>query len=827
MKDFWALPVTQLLNQLDASENGLTDEEARKRKKSGRINAPSQLKRDLHLFFKQFKSPLVLILITAVVLSSALSEFTNTAIILSIVILTGVLGFVQERKADRAVTKLLELVKVTATVMRDGSEHEVPFEALVPGDIIIFNAGDIIPADCRLIRSVDLHTNEASLTGESFPQEKDAMDLPIETPIGKRKNCLFQGTSVVNGTATALITNIGADTFLGSIASGLKRLPGETDFEKGFRKFGYLLMRVTLVIALVIVTLNVYLGRPLIDSFLFGLSLALGMTPELLPAIVTITLSKGARQLAEKKVITKKLEAIQNLGSINVFCVDKTGTLTEGKPVVQSAIDIEGNSSDKVRLYAYLNAVYETGFANPLDEALRSLEVKIDGYTKFDEVPYDFIRKRLSIVVSFGGRHIMITKGAVKKVLEICDKIELKNTVQAPLDLHEQINKLQDTYGEQGARTIAVAWKDVTGDPLINKDDEQGMTFLGLVVLSDTPKPGIQDSLRRLNSAGIKIKLITGDNEKVARHLSSLVGLSSPWILTGNMLNTITDEALVPKVMEVSVFAETEPHQKERIVRALRKAGNVVGYIGDGINDVAAMKSADVSISVDSAVDVAKEAADIVLMERNLDILAEGVYEGRKTFTNTMKYIFITCSANMGNMFSMAAASIFLPFLPLLPKQILLTNFLTDLPAMTLSGDNVEKESIVQSAKWNNSSIQRFMIVFGGISSLFDFLTFGILMLVFHATTIQFQTGWFIESVVSEMVTLLIIRTRRPVFKSSPGKDLLITTVILMGTVFLLPYSMLAGGLGLVVLPNAMILAMIGVVILYGFVMEVTKRYFF
>lgn len=743
---FWSTPVQELLDQLGASEQGLTGAEAERRLKSAsHVRTESPLRRELSMFIRQFASPLVLILVVAVILSSVLGEFADSSIIVVIILLTGIVGYLQERRASAATRKLLEMVQTKATVIRDGKVSDIPIQQVVPGDLVELNAGDIIPGDGRLLKENDLHVNEASLTGESFPQEKEVTELPDETPLNKRTNCVFQGSSVINGSARMLVVVTGPNTEFGSIAASLARSAPETAFETGIRKFGYLLMQVTLIIALLITALNVYLGKPFTDSFLFGLSIALGMTPELLPAIVTITLSAGARRMAQKKVIVKKLSAIQNFGSIDVFCADKTGTLTEGVVRVESLVDFQGIESERVKTYAYLNAAFESGFSNPIDEALRQLKNNglidpgVDQYSKVDEVPYDFIRKRLSVVVNEGARKVMITKGAFNNVIEVCTRVDVNGTPHEIRDHRATIEKLYQANSADGLRTIAIAYKDVTEDPVIDKEDETEMVFLGFIALADPPKKGIDLSIRALATSGISVKLITGDNALVAAHLSKRIGLDTPSVLTGTQLKQLSDEALVQRVTDINVFAETEPNQKERIIRALRKSGAVVGYIGDGINDVSAMKSADVSISVDGAVDVAKETADIVLLEKDLDILKEGIDEGRKTFANTMKYVFITSSANFGNMFSMAIASVFLPFLPLLPTQILLTNFLTDLPAMALPHDRVEKERILKPSRWDTKSIRNFMIVFGIESSFFDIITFITLLWFFsqHPRAIQ------------------------------------------------------------------------------------------
>lgn len=826
---YWSAELSELLKKTNSTENGLSNEEAGKRLKETKTPPPrSPFVSDLLLLFGQFKSPLVLILIFAVILASALGEYTNSFIILGIILLSGLLGFWQERNASRALQKLRAMVQVNTSVLRSGKVKDITASEVVPGDIVLLNAGDIIPGDCILLEGNDLHVNEATLTGESFPAEKTPGILPVDTPLSKRTNCVLKGTSVVNGTAKVLVVYTGTHTEFGKISAELGMHQPETSFERGVKKFGYMIMRVTIVLSVLILIINIYLGKAVSDSVLFALALAVGMAPELLPAIVTITLSAGAKRMAEKKVIVKKLSSIQNLGSVNIFCSDKTGTLTEGVVKVQATVDAHGNPSDRVKTFAYLNAKFETGFTNPLDEAIRNLtDINTEGYEKVDEVPYDFIRKRLSIAVRFEKKHLLITKGAVKNILEVCEWAALAKGEPVPLQqVVETIRSTQQQYSAQGFRTIGVCYKDITGDPIINKDDETGMTFLGFIVLSDPLKSGITETIKELRDSGIAFKLITGDNQLVAAHVCTQIGLSQD-ILTGSDLRTMNDDALAIKVKDVDVFAETEPDQKERLVRAMQKTGNVVGYIGDGINDASALKAADVGISVDTAVDVAKETADIVLLEKDLKVLHDGILEGRKTFINTLKYIFITTSANFGNMISVAATSLFLPFLPLLPKQILLLNLLSDLPAMAISSDSVDAEQLTKPRKWDTKLIQKFMIVFGIESSLFDLLTFGVLLWFFKTTPERFQTGWFLESVATEILILLVIRTQRTFLKSKPGKHLLFA-VLFVGTVtIILPYLPFADFLGLSPLPWQMVVGMISIALLYALVAEFTKHYFF
>jgi Mg2+-importing ATPase len=714
-------------------------------------------------------------------------------------------------------------------VIRDGITKEVPLEQIVPGDIVVLNAGDIIPGDGLVQESKDLFVDEAMLTGETFPVEKMTAVLPAETLLDQRTNALWMGTHVVSGSATALIVHTGKETEFGKVSERLKLRPQETEFEHGIRRFGYFLMEVTLLLVVGIFAINVYLGRPILDSFLFSLALAVGLTPQLLPAIISINLSHGAKRMAQKKVIVKRLSSIENFGSMNVICSDKTGTLTEGIVQLQSALDVDGNESEKVLLQAYINAFYETGFTNPIDEAIRNNKhFDLSGYQKQDEIPYDFIRKRLSILVSYNNSHLMVTKGALQNVLDVCSSVETKDgkVVDIAKNL-DQIQKHLEEFSRKGLRTLGVAYKNMGSDSRFTKDHESGMIFSGFLILFDPPKPNILETITGLKNLGVSLKIITGDNHLVAANVSLQMGLKNTKIMTGSDLGHLSDSALMKKVGAVDVFAEIEPNQKERIILALKKAGNVVGYMGDGINDASALHVADVGISVESAVDVAKDAADIVLLEKGLDVLVQGVREGRITFANTLKYVFMATSANFGNMFSMAGVSLFLPFLPLLPKQILLTNLMTDFPEMTIATDNVDNEMVNYPRRWDIKAIRKFMVTFGIVSSVFDFLTFGLLLLILHATQVQFRTGWFMESVISASMIVLVIRSRKPFFRSQPGKYLLIATLSIFAVTLILPFTPLAGIFGFSPLPIHFILLIGLIVLCYIFTTELVKKIFY
>ena len=828
---FWSVSAAEILEQLRTRSQGLSEREAQERlaRYGSNLLKPKKRIDALSLFFSQFKSPIILILLFAAVLSLFLHDSADAVIILIIVLVSGLLGFWQEKGAANAVEKLLAIVQIKAAVIRDGESREVPVEEIVPGDMVVLNAGDVIPGDCVILESKDLFVDEATLTGETYPVEKTARVLPEETPLSQRTNALFMGTHVVSGNAKAVVVHTGRETEFGRVSERLTLRPPETEFERGVRRFGYLLLEVTLVLVMAIFAINVYFKRSVLESFLFALALAVGLTPQLLPAIISINLSHGAKRMALKKVIVKRLASIENFGSMNVLCSDKTGTLTEGVVQFHSVTDVDGSESEKVYLYAYLNAIHETGFVNPIDKAIRThRQLDVASYQKRDEVPYDFIRKRLSILVCEEERYLMITKGALFNVLEVCTSAETSNgTIVDLLTKRDQIEQNFEKLSREGLRILGVAYKNVTSKTLLSKEDEKEMTFLGFLILFDPPKPGMIETLGQLNHLGVSLKMITGDNEFVASQVGQQVGLSNRPPLTGRDLRAMSDEALLSQVKDVDIFAEVEPNQKERIILALRKSGNVVGYMGDGINDASALHSADVGISVESAVDVAKEAADIVLLEKNLDVLVEGVREGRATFANTLKYVFMATSANFGNMFSMAGASLFLPFLPMLPSQILLTNLLTDFPEMTIATDSVDREWVEKPRRWDIKFIRNFMTTFGPVSSIFDFLTFGVLLLILHAQPDSFRTGWFLESVVSASLIVLVIRTRRPFFESRPGKYLLAATLLIAAVTLVLPFSPLGGLFEFRPLPVSFFIALGAIMILYIVAAEIAKRIFY
>jgi len=828
---WWATSVEQAAHDLGSSLNGLSTAEATARLRRYGANTPQgkQSSRVLPLLLRQLGSPIVLVLIAAAVLSFFMHDPADTGIILFIVIASGLLGFWQEYRAASAVESLQQLVAVRAAVVRDGVAATVALEEVVPGDVVLVSAGVNAPADCRLIETRDLFVNEATLTGETFPVEKMRGDVPADTPLAHRSNAVFQGTHVVSGTGRALVVRTGRDTQFGAIAGRLRIRPDETDFERGVRQFGMLLIRVTLILVILIFAFNVYLQRPVLDSFLFALALAVGLTPELLPAIISVNLASGARRMAARKVIVKRLVSIENFGGMNVLCSDKTGTLTEGKVRLGGALDVEGNPSSRTLQLAAINAAFQTGFRNPIDDAVTAAaSQQALAASRLDEIPYDFARKRLSVLAAMGNETALITKGALVQLLETCTQVERSDGRVVSIEEYRQaIQERYVAFSARGLRTLGLATKSLPGRTAIAREDERDLTFVGFLLFADPPKAGIAATIEELQGLGVALKVITGDNRLVAQEIASQIGLSNAKIVSGQDLGHVSDDALPQLARDTDIFAEVEPNQKERIIRALRKAGHVVGYMGDGINDAPALHAADVGLSVQGAADVAKEAADIVLLERDLGVLAAGVREGRATFANTEKYVFMASSANFGNMFSMAGVSLLLPFLPLLPKQILLTNLLTDLPEMTIATDRVDAEAVERPRRWDVKFIRDFMLRFGLLSSVFDFLTFGVLFFFLKASPEMFRSGWFVESVVSASLVVLVLRTRGPFWRSRASIALTLATLTVVAAAIALPYTLLGRVFSFIPLPPVFLALMGLIVVAYIGAAELLKRAFY
>jgi P-type Mg2+ transporter len=833
---YWSLSSEQLLSALHSNAGGLQQADAEDRIRRFGLNALQVQGRTtaLHLLLRQFRSPLVLILIFAAIVSVFVGEWTDAVIVLAIVLGSTMLGFVQEYQAGNAVEKLRSQVTIKSSILRGGQPQVLPSEQAVPGDVALLAAGSLIPADGVVLEANDFFVNQAVLTGETFPVEKVAGPVPTTASLAERANCVFMGTSVGSGTAKVLLVQTGAATVFGRIAERLKLRPPETEFERGIQRFGYLLTQVMLVMVVIVLAINILLNKPPIDSLLFALALAVGLAPELLPAIISITLAHGAQQMAKRGVIVRRLNAIENFGSMDTLCTDKTGTLTEGVVRLDGALDPEGRPSAAVLRSTYLNAHFQTGLNNPLDEAVigyaQQAGVDISTESKVDEIPYDFVRKRLSVVVGNAqGARTLIAKGALDSVLSICSHVQVGETLGALDDARRaDIEGRYSDWSAQGFRVLGVATKTVDAHAeAYSTADERDLTFAGFLLFFDPPKSDVQKAIVDLAARGVQLKIITGDNQKVARHVAEAVKLPVAGVLTGSALNGMRDEALWHSAENTTIFAEVDPNQKERIILALRKTGHVVGYMGDGINDAPALHAADVGISVDTAVDVAKDAADFVLLRQDLDILRQGIDEGRVTFANTLKYILTTISANFGNMFSMAGASLLLPFLPLLAPQILLNNFLSDIPATTIAADNVDPEWVAMPRRWNTAFIRDYMVLFGLVSSIFDFLTFGVLLFLFRASPVEFRTGWFIESLLTELVIALVVRTRHVFFRSRPSTLLLASSVVVAGIALTIPYLPFSSWFGFVPLPASLMLAMIVLTALYVVVTEVTKKYFY
>lgn len=835
-EQYWSQPPDVLFKALETSANGLDQLEAQHRLEQYGPNRLSAQKKasDIGLFLNQFKSPITLMLLIATGISAVLRDWADALIILVIVFSSAILSFIQERNANHASEKLRSQIATNSDVIRDNEPQTIPAWQVVPGDIVLLSAGSLVPADGLVLEAKDFFINQAALTGESLPVEKNPDPISADAVLAGRTNTVFMGTNVRSGSARVLIVNTGKDAVFGQLASRLALRPPENEFQRGIRRLGYLLSEIMLIMVLAIFFFNVFFHKPVLDSLLFSVALAVGLTPQLLPAIININLSKGSQAMAKQGVIVRRLESIENFGSMDILCADKTGTLTEGVVRLDAAKDSQGQPSDVVSRYAYLNASFQTGLPNPLDEAIiAGRQPEIDRFTKLDEIPYDFTRKRLSVVVqeSHAAQTVaplLITKGALENVLSVCSGVAEDQQIQ-PIDKtrRAQILQLYTQWSEQGFRVLGVAIKEVAQQPSYSRLDENDMTFVGFLLFFDPPKVGVKETLEQLKQLGVRLKIITGDNKLVARHIAQAIGLDEISLLAGAELDDLREEALWHAAEQTDIFAEIDPNQKERIILALKKNGHVVGYLGDGINDAPSLHTADVGISVANAVDVAKEAADLVLLKQDLSVLRQGILLGRKTFANTLKYIFMATSANFGNMFSMAIASLFLPFLPMLPKQILLINFLTDLPEMTIASDHVDDVLIDHPHRWDIAFVRRFMFVFGPLSSIFDLLTFGFLLRTMQANQVLFHTGWFVESVLSAGIVVFAVRTRLPFIRSMPSKAMLGMTLLVAGITIVLPYTPLAGLLGFAPLPLTYLLSIFGIIALYFLSAELAKHWFY
>lgn len=825
---YWTLTPEQALQQLRSRASGLSVDEAATRLQTygpNRVHARRTLSR-ARVLGSQFKSPLLLLLLLAAAVSALTGAWFDAGIVLVIVAASTGIGFTREYASQRAAAALERGLSTHTSVIRQGQLLRLPLADVVPGDIVQLTAGSLVPGDGLLLHATDFFVSEAVLTGESFPVQKHVGTSAVDATLSHRANCVFLGTNVRSGTARCLVVQTGGETEFGAIAARLQPRRAPTEFDRGMQRFGYLLTTAMLMMVLLVFAVHMIRGRPAIETLLFAVALAVGLSPELLPAILTVNLARGAGVMAGAGVLVRRLNAIEDLGSMDVLCTDKTGTLTEGVVRLEGAYDPSGEASTAVLELAATNAALETGIDNPLDDAiLAAHRPQLAGVDKVAEVPFDFVRKRVSVIVGDEHGRRLITKGAFLQVLEICTQ-SAACRVLGPSE-KAALARRHDKWAAQGIRVLAIAVKPLDDATVGGRDIEIGMTFAGFLTFLDRPKEGASAAVGSLASLGVAVKLITGDARLVAAHVARLVGMRHDALLTGRELGHLNDHALVVAAERTDIFAEVDPIQKERIIRALRSGGHVVGFLGDGANDAPAMQAADTSLSVNEAVDVAREAADFVLLRRDLDVIRQGIVAGRKTFANTLKYILTTTSANVGNMASMAVMSVFLPFLPLTAGQILLNNFLSDIPAVGLADDNVDAELVATPQRWNMRFIGRFMIEFGLLSSAFDAVTFATLLLVFAAPLAVFRTGWFVESLLTELVIALVVRTRRPLLSSRPGKLLLASTAVLVLVALMVPYVPAAAVMGFTPLPPRMLAVLCVITTAYVLAAEALKRWFF
>jgi Mg2+-importing ATPase len=825
---YWALDASDVLQRLDSTPAGLSRAEAARRLAELGPNELRERRRlsRLDVLARQLRSPLLLLLVFAAGASALTGEWFDASIVFTIVIVTVAVGYSREYSAQAAAAALGARLHARSTVLRDGDAEQIPAAEVVPGDVVLLSAGSLVPADAILLEATDFFVSEAVLTGESYPARKMPGVLDASAGLVARTNCVFLGTNVRSGTARCLVVTTGTATEFGAIAHRLTLRPPETEFDRGLRRFGALLTSAMLVMVLVVFAAHVLRGRPAIETLLFSIALAVGLSPELLPAILSVNLARGAQMMARCGVLVRRLNAIENLGSMNMLCTDKTGTLTEGVVQLEGAYDASGRPSEDVLDLGAWNAALETGVASPLDEAITNARTPdVTSARKLGEIPFDFVRKRVTVVMQTAGAARLVAKGAFEHVLEICtgtaDGAALTAEARAALE-----RRYQEWTGS-GIRVLAVATRSIPEQRRYTREDERDMTFMGFLTFLDRPKEGVGAAISDLAALGVSIKLITGDSRLVAQHVARIVGLRADRILTGRQLDEMHDDALWSAAERTDLFVEVDPNQKERIILALKKMGHVVGFLGDGVNDAPAMHAADTSLSVEQAVDVAREAADFVLLERGLDVIRRGIEEGRKTFANTLKYVLMTTSANLGNMVSMAAASLFLPFLPLTAGQILLNNFLSDIPAVGVADDTVDPELVEGPRRWDMRFIGRYMVEFGALSSMFDFVTFAVLLEIFHATPEVFRTSWFVESLLTELVVALVMRTRRPFFRSRPGRVLLASTMVLIPVTMAIPYAPFAGVFGFVPLPATLLTAIAVIAMLYVAATELQKKWFY
>lgn len=830
-RSWWLDPLPELAS--DAT--GLSSVEAKSRLAQYGLNLfRDHRQRPLWLqYLSRFTNPLVLLLLMASAISASTGEITNFAIIATMVLFSVTLDFVQEHRAGKAAESLRQSVSVRTRVVRDGKPLDVPVTEVVPGDLVSISAGDMIPADGRVIEANDLFVKQALLTGEPYPVEKRPGALAADaTDLQDASNAVFMGTTAISGSAKIRVIKTGTGTAIGAIADSLGRQSPPTAFEVGTQRFGMLIMRLTVLLVLFVLLVNTFTHKPWLDSFLFAVALAVGLTPELLPMVVSVTLARGARVMAKKRVIVKRLAAIQNLGSMDVLCTDKTGTLTEAKIRLEQHVDPQGRPSERVLELAYLNSFFETGLKSPLDEAILAHEnIDVSAWKKIDEVPFDFERRRVSVLLDKGNGRLLVVKGASEEIIGLCTHYEEQgNAEQIPLDKtsRERIHAQHIALEKQGFRVLGIAWREVPPDhPHAVIGDEMELVFAGLAGFLDPPKESAGAALAALTESGVTVKIVTGDSELVTQHVCAQLSIPVSGVLTGKEIAELDDWALRNRVVRANLFCRVNPSQKDRVILALKARGHVVGYLGDGINDAPSLHSADVGLSVDSAVDVAKEAAEMILLDRDLHVLHDGVLEGRRTFGNILKYIMMGTSSNFGNMFSMAGAALFLPFLPMMPTQILLNNILYDISEVPIPLDKVDPEELRKPRVLDMGFIRNFMLAIGPISSAFDFLTFYILLSVLKANETLFQTGWFVESLSTQVLVIFIIRTRGNPFKSRAHPVLVATSLSVMAIGASLPFTPLGTYFGFVPPPAQFYAILAAMAVAYLAVVELAKRGFY
>ncbi|MGB8330311.1 MAG: magnesium-translocating P-type ATPase [Polyangiales bacterium] len=827
---YWSTPLHALLTKLGTTDTGLSEAEAAARLQTYGHNCLTSGHASplWQAVGSQLRNPLSWLLVFAALVGASVGETTDAVILVTILMLGSLTSIVQESHAGRALQRLRDRVALQSRVVRDGQETDVLATTVVPGDILLLAAGTMISADAVLLQARDLYVGEAALTGEPFAVEKRPGEVGASSALGERCNVVHMGTNVRSGTGRAVVVETGTRTVFGAIAGRLALRPPETEFQLGLRRFGYLLLSMMIVLVFLVFAASALRHHPPVDALLFAVALAVGLAPEMLPAVLATMLARGARRMAERGVLVRRLEAMENLGNMDVLCTDKTGTLTEGEIQLEAATNADGEASDRVLSLAFWNAKLQAGLPNPLDRAIVSTcpGGALALPSKSDEIPFDFARKRLSVLVESPGHEpLLVTKGAADSVLSVCNAVRAAGRTVSALDAptRARLESRVAALSRGGIRVIAVATRQWPRDESIDRRAEHDLVLEGFVTFRDPPKPEVEKAIGHLRSLGIRVKIISGDHRGVVAHLAGQVGLHAREVLCGKEIATLRDDALWHLAERCDLFAEVDPIQKERILVALKKTGHVVGFMGDGINDAPAIRAADVGISVDGAADVAREAADFVLLQRDLDTICAGVEEGRTTFANTLKYVLTTESANLGNMLSMAAATLFLPFLPLLAHQVLLNNLLSDIPSTTLAGDRVDRDMVCKPQHWNMGFIRRFMLLFGLISAAFDGVTFLILTQLFHATPEVFRTAWFAESLLTELLVLLVLRTRGRFWTSRPHPALLGSTLLVLGLTFALPLSPVRDIFGFTELPGVIWLSVVVITVSYALTIEVVK----